>query len=142
VANALRAACRLHIVPNANPDGSRRGHLRTNAAGVNLNREWHEPTAQRSPEVLAIRNAMDESGVDFCIDVHGDEAIPHVFIAGFEGIPGLTPAQAEGYARYLALLNAQTADFQTAHGYPVAGLARPTSPWPPTRSPSALARWR
>ena len=58
VARVLRSKCRFHIVPNANPDGSRRGHLRTNAIGVNLNREWHEPTPERSPEVLAIRNAM------------------------------------------------------------------------------------
>ncbi|MFK5004415.1 M14 family zinc carboxypeptidase, partial [Klebsiella pneumoniae] len=65
----LRAQCRFHIVPNANPDGSFRGHLRTNAAGVNLNREWHAPSAERSPEVLAIRNAMDATGVDFAIDV-------------------------------------------------------------------------
>ena len=59
VARVLRQRCRLHLVPNCNPDGSRRGHLRTNACGANLNREWHEPTAERSPEVLAIRNAMD-----------------------------------------------------------------------------------
>ncbi|MFN3470054.1 MAG: M14-type cytosolic carboxypeptidase, partial [Novosphingobium sp.] len=80
-ARRLRQLCRFHVVPNANPDGSCRGHLRTNAAGVNLNREWHAPSAERSPEVLAIRNAMDESGVDFAMDVHGDEAIPHVFLA-------------------------------------------------------------
>ena len=116
----LRQMCRFHIVPNANPDGSRRGHLRTNAAGVNLNREWHAPTVERSPEVLAILNAMDESGVDFCMDVHGDEAIPAVFMAGFEGIPSLTTAQAEGYARYIATLEARTPDFQTRLGYPVA----------------------
>ena len=42
-----------------NPDGSWRGHLRTNAAGANLNREWASPSAERSPEVLAVRNAMD-----------------------------------------------------------------------------------
>ena len=30
----------FHIVPNCNPDGSFRGHLRTNADGTNLNREW------------------------------------------------------------------------------------------------------
>ena len=69
-----------------NPDGSRRGHLRTNAVGVNLNREWHAPTRRESPEVLAIRNAMDATGVDFAMDVHGDEAIPANFLAGFEGI--------------------------------------------------------
>ena len=41
-----------------NPDGSRRGHLRTNAVGANLNREWHAPSAEKSPEVLCVRNAM------------------------------------------------------------------------------------
>ena len=64
-ARALRQRCRFHVVPNANPDGSCRGHLRTNAVGVNLNREWHDPSPQRSPEVLAIRNAMDATGGRF-----------------------------------------------------------------------------
>jgi murein tripeptide amidase MpaA len=115
---ALRQACTFHIVPNCNPDGSARGHLRTNAVGVNLNREWHEPSTERSPEVLAIRNAMDETGVDFAIDVHGDEAIPAVFLAGFEGIPGLTPEQLAGYQRYRAILDRRTPDFQVRRGYP------------------------
>ena len=117
-ARALRAACTFHLVPNANPDGSVRGHLRTNAAGVNLNREWHAPSAERSPEVLALRNAMDLTGVDFAIDVHGDEAIPHVFLAGFEGIPSRTDAQSDGYRRYRSILERRTPDFQTRYGYP------------------------
>jgi len=117
---ALRDAATLHLVPNCNPDGSRRGHLRTNARGVNLNREWHEPSAEKSPEVLAVRNAMDATGVDFAMDVHGDEAIPHVFMAGFEGIPDVKLAQLDGYSRYLALLLATTPDFQVEKGYPVA----------------------
>ena len=120
VGRVLRNKCRLHIVPNANPDGSCRGHLRTNFAGVNLNREWAGPSATRSPEVLAIRNAMDESGVHFAMDVHGDEAIPHVFLAGFEGIPAWTEAQGTGYTRYKAILERRTPDFQTKRGYPVA----------------------
>ena len=119
-ARRLRQKCRFHIVPNANPDGSRRGHLRTNAVGVNLNREWHNPTAARSPEVLAIRNAMDESGVDFAMDIHGDEAIPAVFLAGFEGIPSWTDAQGGEYRRYRAILERRTPDFQTRRGYPEA----------------------
>ena len=36
---------------------------------------------------------MDESGVDFAMDVHGDEAIPANFLAGFEGIPSVTDRQ-------------------------------------------------
>jgi murein tripeptide amidase MpaA len=119
VGRSLRARCRLHLVPNANPDGSRRGHLRTNAMGVNLNREWANPTPERSPEVVAMLAAMDESGVDFSIDVHGDEAIPAVFLAGFEGIPSLTDEQLAGYRRYGQILDRRTPDFQTKRGYPV-----------------------
>ena len=93
VARVLRRECTFHVVPNMNPDGSRRGHLRTNAVGVNLNREWHAPSAEKSPEVLCVRNAMDETPPDFAMDIHGDEAIPANFLAGFEGIPSLTERQ-------------------------------------------------
>ncbi len=124
VARLLRQKATIHLVPNMNPDGSRRGHLRTNAVGVNLNREWHDPSMERSPEVLLVRNAMDETGVDFAMDVHGDEAIPAVFIAGFEGIPSITDRQVSLYHRYRDTLAARTPDFQTRLGYPVAGAGR------------------
>ncbi|MFW5633542.1 MAG: M14 family metallopeptidase [Erythrobacter sp.] len=120
VARALRKHCRLHIVPNCNPDGSRRGHLRTNAVGTNLNREWASPSAEKSPEVLAILARMDETGVDFAMDVHGDEAIPAVFLAGFEGIPSWTDEQGESFYRYQRILDRRTPDFQTKLGYPKA----------------------
>ena len=115
----LRRAATIYVVPNMNPDGSARGHLRTNAVGVNLNREWHAPSLERSPEVLCVRDEMDRTGVDFAIDVHGDEAIPHVFMAGFEGIPSFDTVKFALYQDYLARLCAQTADFQTKDGYAV-----------------------
>ncbi|MBV2146710.1 hypothetical protein KRZ98_00190 [Sphingobium sp. AS12] len=124
VARLLRQQATIHLVPNMNPDGSRRGHLRTNAVGVNLNREWHEPSMERSPEVFLVRAAMDATGVDLAIDVHGDEAIPAVFIAGFEGIPSITERQLTLYHRYRDTLAARTPDFQTRLGYPVAGEGR------------------
>ena len=120
VARLLRQQATFHIVPNMNPDGSFRGHLRTNAAGVNLNREWNAPSAEKSPEVLCVRQAMDKTGCDLAMDVHGDEAIPQVFIAGFEGIPSITPKQLALLADYKARLARITPDFQTAKGYPVA----------------------
>jgi len=110
----------VHVVPNMNPDGTRRGHLRTNAVGTNLNREWHEPSAEKSPEVLCVRNLMDETGVDFALDVHGDEAIAANFIAGFEGIPSWTDAQGGLFTRFGKELAAATPDFQTEKGYPKA----------------------
>ena len=118
IARSLRRDCRLHLVPNCNPDGSVRGHLRTNAVGVNLNREWHEPTPERSPEVLAIRNAMDATGLHFAMDVHGDEAIAANFLAGFDGIPSWSETLGEQYDRYRMILARRTPDFQTAKGYP------------------------
>ncbi|WP_340264569.1 M14 family metallopeptidase [Sphingobium mellinum] len=120
VARLLRTKATFYILPNMNPDGSRRGHLRTNAAGINLNREWHDPSMERSPEVCLVRGAMDEAGVDFAIDVHGDEAIPAVFLAGFEGIPSIRPEQLALFHRYRDTLAARTPDFQTKRGYPVA----------------------
>ncbi|OYX77294.1 MAG: hypothetical protein B7Y82_07535 [Sphingomonadales bacterium 32-65-25] len=120
VARLLRQQATFHIVPNMNPDGSFRGHLRTNAAGVNLNREWNAPSAEKSPEVLCMLGAMDKTGCHLAMDVHGDEAIPQVFIAGFEGIPSITPKQLALLADYKARLARITPDFQTAKGYPVA----------------------
>jgi len=118
VARVLRQKSRIHVVPNCNPDGSVRGHLRTNAAGVNLNREWHEPTAERSPEVLAVRNAMDASGVRFAMDVHGDEAIAANFMAGYDGVPSWTDQLGAEYDRYCKILDRRSPDFQTKIGYP------------------------
>lgn len=123
-AAALRQAATLHIIPNMNPDGSARGHLRTNAAGVNLNREWADPTRERSPEVLCVRNEMDQTGVDWAMDIHGDESIPANFIAGFEGIPNWSDTQGARFYAYRHALEARTPDFQTKLGYPASAAGR------------------
>ncbi len=125
VSRRLREKATFHFVPNMNPDGSKRGHLRTNAAGVNLNREWHEPSLERSPEVYLVRQLMDETGVDFAMDIHGDEAIAANFLAGFEGIPGLKKTQQALFDAYSDALVAASPDFQTEKGYeiPAAGQA-------------------
>lgn len=50
ISRRLSELATVYIIPNINPDGSIRGHLRTNAAGANLNREWAAPSLARSPE--------------------------------------------------------------------------------------------
>ena len=117
VIDALLGKATLHLVPNMNPDGSFRGHLRTNAAGVNLNREWHAPSAERSPEVLAVRDAMDATGVHFAFDAHGDEAIPANFLAGYEGIPSWQAPHGEKFYEFGRRLAAATPEFQRELGY-------------------------
>ncbi|GAA5216230.1 M14-type cytosolic carboxypeptidase [Corallincola platygyrae] len=109
----------FYVVPNMNPDGSRRGHLRTNACGANLNREWQTPSMERSPEVFVVREKMQQTGVDFCLDVHGDEALPYNFIAGAEGNPSWSERQADLQKQFTDALKIASPDFQTEYGYPL-----------------------
>ncbi len=120
VARVLRRDCTFHVVPNMNPDGSKRGHLRTNAAGINLNREWHAPTMEQSPEVFQVRAAMDLNPPVFAMDIHGDEAIPANFLAGFEGIPSITDRQKKLFQLFGDTLEKLCPDFQQQKGYEIA----------------------
>lgn len=108
----------FYVVPNMNPDGSHRGHLRTNASGANLNREWLEPSMETSPEVFLVREKMHQIGVDFCLDVHGDEGLPYNFIAGSEGVPSWSEQLEEIHELFGNTLMAANPDFQMEHGYP------------------------
>jgi murein tripeptide amidase MpaA len=115
----------FYVIPNMNPDGSARGHLRTNAAGVNLNREWAEPSMEKSPEVYLVLQKMIETGCDLAFDVHGDEALPYNFIAGSEGIPkwsdrlsGLLENFKSSYVK------SSNGAFQTHFGYPISAAGK------------------
>jgi murein tripeptide amidase MpaA len=61
---------------------------------------------------------MHERGVDFFLDVHGDELLPYVFTQGTEGIPHRTPRLAELEAQFCAAMLVANTDFQTEHSYP------------------------
>ncbi len=118
VAHALLDKAVFHIVPNMNPDGSIRGHLRTNAIGVNLNREWQTPSVEKSPEVFYVRERMLATGVDMFLDIHGDEAIPYNFVAGSEGVPSYNDKIETLENLFKAALLTITPEFQDDHGYP------------------------
>ncbi|MCK7631989.1 M14-type cytosolic carboxypeptidase [Shewanella sp. JNE10-2] len=116
-AKSLLDKANFYIVPNMNPDGSVRGHLRTNAVGVNLNREWQSPSLEKSPEVYHVVNKMKKIGVDLFYDVHGDEGLPYVFLAGCEGVPTYSDRLAQLQADFSQALTLASADFQTQFGY-------------------------
>eukprot|EP00580_Thalassiosira_gravida_P001268 CAMPEP_0201602846 /NCGR_PEP_ID=MMETSP0492-20130828/3463_1 /ASSEMBLY_ACC=CAM_ASM_000837 /TAXON_ID=420259 /ORGANISM="Thalassiosira gravida, Strain GMp14c1" /LENGTH=502 /DNA_ID=CAMNT_0048066479 /DNA_START=63 /DNA_END=1571 /DNA_ORIENTATION=+ len=116
---------RLYIVPCMCPDGAVLGHLRTNSVGANQNREWatvHDhyeaPTLERSPEVHAVLSKMDETGVDFFLDVHGDEELPYVFFSGAEKTPvwGDRIKHLHGY--FISCFQRANSDVQKDIGYP------------------------
>jgi murein tripeptide amidase MpaA len=110
----------FYVVPNMNPDGSVRGNLRTNAAGANLNREWMTPSMERSPEVFLVKQKMLETGCDLFLDVHGDEGLPYVFIAGSDELPTFSAEQAAAQQRFSSDFKIASPDFQDVHGYPKA----------------------
>jgi len=118
VSQALLNKAVFYIVPNMNPDGSIRGHLRTNAIGVNLNREWQTPSVEKSPEVYYVRDRMLQTGIDLFLDIHGDEAIPYNFVAGSEGTPSYNKQLADLEIQFKQALLTITPEFQDEHGYP------------------------
>ncbi|MEO8544356.1 MAG: M14-type cytosolic carboxypeptidase [Burkholderiaceae bacterium] len=117
VARVLLARCVFHVVPNMNPDGSVRGNLRTNGAGANLNREWQQPSMDRSPEVFLVRGCMQRTGVDLFLDIHGDEGLPYNFVAGAEGIVDFTPRLRELTNAFKTAWLASCPDFQDKVNY-------------------------
>ncbi len=116
-ARALLQNARFYIVPNMNPDGAQRGNLRTSASGANLNREWMEPSMERSPEVFLVREQMHRHGIDLFLDLHGDEGIPYNFVAGCEGNPNYNERLKSLEDAFKAALAAATPDFQDVYKY-------------------------
>lgn len=133
VARVLLQRCVFHVVPNMNPDGSVRGNLRTNAAGANLNREWLEPTMERSPEVFLVRRAMEQIGVDLFLDAHGDEALPYNFVAGSDGIANFSPRLQQLQDAFKSSWITSCPDFQDRVNY---GVARATQ-----ANPTVATNW-
>jgi murein tripeptide amidase MpaA len=113
----------FHIVPNMCPDGSVLGHLRTNSAGANLNREWaslgdyEAPTLERSPEVYYVWNKMQETGVDIFLDVHGDEELPFNFLSGAEATKNWGPRLESLHGAFTAAYSRTNPDMQKEVGY-------------------------
>jgi murein tripeptide amidase MpaA len=103
----------FYIVPNMNPDGSIHGNHRTNGHGLNLNREWHNPSKVLCPEVYYVRKKMAQTGVDLLLDIHGDEEIPYNFIMPAKG-SCTTSAQAN---EFKSNFMAATKEFQKEIDY-------------------------
>ena len=62
---------------------------------------------------------MHERGLDFGLDVHGDEALPYNFIAGGEGCPCWNEGLAGLQKAWCDAQEAANPDFQQVQGYPI-----------------------
>ncbi len=117
VSQQLLAEAVIYIVPHMNPDGAVQGHLRANAQGIDLNRQWLAPNSQLAPEVFHVRQKMLDTGVDFFLDIHGDEVIPQVFLAYESQTPSFSDRQGRLSEAFSKALLAASVDFQTEQGY-------------------------
>jgi len=118
LARHLRESATFHVVPIMNPDGSRKGYIRTNAKGVDLNRVWDDPSPESAPEVHSVLREMERTGVALALDAHGDSDLPHSFAVIPSAVPAWDETMAaiargfcDGYER-------ANPDFQQEHGYP------------------------
>jgi murein tripeptide amidase MpaA len=57
--------------------------------------------------------------VDLLLDLHGDEELPHIFLAGNAGIPGYTERLAQLQDSFYAAMLQACPEFQTEQGYPI-----------------------
>jgi murein tripeptide amidase MpaA len=117
-AKTLLDKANFYMVPNMNVDGSILGNLRVNAKGANLNREWAEPSIENSPEVYYVKEKMRATGMDFVLDVHGDEALPYNFLSGIEGIPSFNDKLKNLTDKFINNWMAINPDMQDEYGYP------------------------
>lgn len=117
IARQVLAHSVFYVVPNMNPDGSIRGNLRTNASGANLNREWMKPSLESSPEVFFVKNKIHQVGCDLFFDIHGDETLPYVFVAGNEVIEGCSAEQLAEQQEFIEHFKQASPDFQDKFGY-------------------------
>jgi murein tripeptide amidase MpaA len=74
---------------------------------------------KNSPEVFLTLRAMEKYGMDFHLDIHGDEALPYNFLIGIEGIPKLTKELTAQFKFLQNRLCELSPDFQKKHGYPL-----------------------
>ena len=110
----------IYLVPNMNPGWQSAGPFTHQCSRCQPEPGMGQSQPGKQPgSVLCVLEKMQQTGLDFGLDVHGDEALPYNFIAGTEGIPGWNARNVSNSStctrQTLAKINP---DFQVEHGYP------------------------
>jgi len=105
----FRAAYRIVVVPLLNPDGVEAGHWRTNAGGLDINRDWGpftQPETRLMRDLLAEIDADPEGRLAAFVDFHSTRE--DVFYTQRDEDPILPPGF---YARWLGRLQERMPDY-------------------------------
>eukprot|EP00928_Gymnodinium_smaydae_P018738 TRINITY_DN17145_c0_g1_i1.p1 TRINITY_DN17145_c0_g1~~TRINITY_DN17145_c0_g1_i1.p1 ORF type:complete len:1065 (-),score=74.24 TRINITY_DN17145_c0_g1_i1:327-3521(-) len=83
-AQELRKRFSFRIIPMLNVDGVIVGNSRCSATGLDLNRQWRDPSAADASEVHSLRSylAQLQNGCYMVLDVHGHSAKRGIFFYG------------------------------------------------------------
>eukprot|EP00747_Dinoflagellata_sp_TGD_P064225 gnl/TRDRNA2_/TRDRNA2_153809_c1_seq1.p1 gnl/TRDRNA2_/TRDRNA2_153809_c1~~gnl/TRDRNA2_/TRDRNA2_153809_c1_seq1.p1 ORF type:complete len:878 (-),score=143.06 gnl/TRDRNA2_/TRDRNA2_153809_c1_seq1:50-2368(-) len=85
-ARILRDNFVFKIMPMLNPDGVVVGNYRCSLAGMDLNRQWSDPSRKLHPTIFfcksMMRHLMDDREVILYIDIHGHSRKRNVFMYG------------------------------------------------------------
>lgn len=119
----------LNIVPMVNPDGVCHGNIRTNAAGVDLNRAWNASPSIDAPEVAAIIRSMEQHKPILFLDVHGVEDMDCCFLQPPEGDFGQTIELRATFEAFESDLIARTPHIQNQQRFAYSGDPAIASNW-------------
>lgn len=83
----LRRVFRFKLVPMINVDGVVLGNYRCSFAGVDLNRQYRDPSRAIVPEVYYLKELLADPQTFLFCDLHGHSNKKDVFMYGCPGIP-------------------------------------------------------
>lgn len=85
-AKYLRNHFVFKIIPMLNPDGVIVGNYRCSLSGLDLNRQWIDPSSKRCPEIFSTKNMMrktlESRDILFYCDIHGHSRAKNLFMYG------------------------------------------------------------
>ena len=85
-AKILRDTFVFKVVPMLNPDGVIVGNYRCSLSGLDLNRQWMNPSVKAAPEIAAmkemVKKTLDCREIHLFIDLHGHSRAKNLFMYG------------------------------------------------------------
>jgi murein tripeptide amidase MpaA len=85
-AKLLRDSFVFKVIPMLNPDGVIVGNYRCNLMGLDLNRQWANPSNKNSTEIFAMKEMVKKTlecrEIHLFVDIHGHSREKNLFIYG------------------------------------------------------------
>ena len=92
-AKQLRDLFVFKVIPMLNPDGVIVGNYRCSLAGLDLNRQWANPSIKAAPEIASmkemVRKTLECRDIHLFVDIHGHSRAKNLFMYGCQQSAGI-----------------------------------------------------